>query len=58
MEDGYMVRHCDAISAYLSKLAQVRKTFPKQLNENVVLPDLLTLSPAAPAYRQGDQQWV
>jgi general L-amino acid transport system substrate-binding protein len=57
MEDGYVVRHCDAISAYLSKLVQVRKTCPKQLGEDVILPNLLTLAPAAPAYRQGDEQW-
>ena len=57
MEDGFAVRHCDAISAYLSKLAQAQKAYPKQLGDDVTLPDLLTLSPVAPAYRQGDEQW-
>ena len=57
MDDGLAVRHCDAISANLSKLAQVRMAYPKQLGDDVILPDRLTLSPVAPAYRQGDTQW-
>jgi general L-amino acid transport system substrate-binding protein len=58
MEDGLAVGHCDAISADLTKLAQARATFPKQLGDDIVLADLLTLHPAAPAYRQGDAQWA
>ena len=57
MDDGMAVRHCDAVSAYVSKLAQLRAAYPKQLSGAVILPSLLTLSPAAPAYRQGDPQW-
>jgi general L-amino acid transport system substrate-binding protein len=57
MDDGLAVRHCDAISAYVSRLAQVKARYPKQLGSDVILPDLLTLSPIAPAYRQGDAQW-
>ncbi len=58
MEDGLAVGHCDAISADLSRLAQERATYPKQMGDDIVLPDLLTLHPAAPAYRQGDAQWA
>ena len=58
MEDGLAVRHCDAISASLSRLAQARANFPKQLGDDKILPDLLTLQPASPAYRQGDAQWA
>jgi general L-amino acid transport system substrate-binding protein len=58
MEDGLAVGHCDAISADLSKLAQARANFPRQLGDDIVLPDLLTLQPVAPAYRQGDAQWA
>jgi general L-amino acid transport system substrate-binding protein len=58
MEDGLAVGHCDAISADLSRLAQARANFPKQIGNDIVLPDLLTLHPAAPAYRQGDAQWA
>lgn len=57
MDDGLAVRHCDAISAYVSRLAQVKATYPKQLGDDRILPDRLTLSPIAPAYRQGDPQW-
>lgn len=58
MDDGLAVRHCDAISAYVSRLAQVKATHPKQLGEDKILPELLTLSPIAPAYRRDDAQWA
>jgi general L-amino acid transport system substrate-binding protein len=57
MDDGLAVRHCDAISAYVSKLAPVKVAYPKQVGDDVILPDLLTLAPAAPAYRRDDAQW-
>ena len=58
MDDGLAVRHCDGITAYVSRLAQVRTMYPKQIGDDRILPDLLTLSPVAPAYRQGDLQWA
>lgn len=58
MDDGFAVRHCDAISAYISKLAKVRATYPKQVGGDVILPEMLTLAPDAPAYRQDDPQWA
>ncbi len=58
MDDGLAVRHCDAVSAYLSKLALLQLTYPKQLGQDRLLPDLLTLSPVAPAYRRDDPQWA
>ena len=57
MDDGLAVRHCDAVSAYRSRLAQLQRAYPKQLGKDHVLPDLLTLSPVAPAYRRDDPQW-
>jgi general L-amino acid transport system substrate-binding protein len=57
MDDGMAVRHCDAVSAYVSKLAKFRVAYPKQVGGDVILPDMLTLAPVAPAYRQGDAQW-
>jgi general L-amino acid transport system substrate-binding protein len=57
MDDGLAVRHCDAISAYVTRLAQVRAMYPKQIGGDTILPDLLTLSPVAAAYRQDDAQW-
>jgi general L-amino acid transport system substrate-binding protein len=58
MDDGLAVRHCDAISAYVSRLAQVKASHPKQLGGDTILSDLLTLSPVAPAYRRDDGQWA
>ena len=59
MDDGLAVRHCDAISAYVSKSgAGTEGTYPKQVGEDKILPDLLTLSPVAPAYRRDDAQWA
>lgn len=57
MDDGLAVRHCDAVSAYVSRLAQTRAAYPKQLADDRILPMMLTLAPIAPAYRQGDAQW-
>jgi len=57
MDDGLAVRHCDAVSAYLSRLAQLQLTYQKQLAHDHVLPELLTLAPVAPAYRRDDPQW-
>lgn len=57
MDDGLAVRHCDAVSAYVSRLAQTRAAYPKQLADDRILPVMLTLAPIAPAYRQGDAQW-
>jgi len=58
MEDALAVRHCDAMSADISKLAQAQAEFPRQLGGDIILPVRLTLHPAAPAYRQGDTQWA
>jgi general L-amino acid transport system substrate-binding protein len=58
MDDGLAVRHCDAVSAYLTRLAQLQLTYPKQLSHDRILPDMLTLSPVAPAYRRDDPQWT
>jgi general L-amino acid transport system substrate-binding protein len=57
MDDGLAVRHCDAVSAYVSRLAQLRYTYPKQLSRDRIMPELLTLAPVAPAYRRDDPQW-
>jgi general L-amino acid transport system substrate-binding protein len=58
MDDAVATRHCDAVSAYVSHLAALRGTYAAQLSHDTLLPDMLTLSPVAPAYRQGDAQWA
>jgi len=57
MDDALAVRHCDAISAYKSRLAALKVSYPKQLGKDTVLSDQLTLAPIAPAYRNDDVQW-
>ncbi len=58
MDDAVATRRCDAVSAYVTRLAALRGTYAAQLSKDTLLPDLLTLSPVAPAYRQGDTQWA
>jgi general L-amino acid transport system substrate-binding protein len=58
MDDGFAVRHCDAITADLSRLAQVKVSYARQVGQDRILPELLTLSPVAPAYRRDDAQWA
>jgi general L-amino acid transport system substrate-binding protein len=58
MDDAVATRRCDAVSAYVSRLAALRRTYAAQLSNDTLLPDMLTLSPVAPAYRQGDTQWA
>jgi general L-amino acid transport system substrate-binding protein len=57
MDDAVATRHCDAVSAYVSHLAALRGTYAAQLSKDTLLPDMLSLAPVAPAYRQGDAQW-
>jgi general L-amino acid transport system substrate-binding protein len=57
MDDAVATRRCDAVSAYVSRLAALRGTYAAQLGKDTLLTDMLTLAPVAPAYRQGDAQW-
>jgi general L-amino acid transport system substrate-binding protein len=56
MDDAMDTRWCDAVGAYVSRLVQLRNQYPKLANARL-LPELLTLSPIAPAYRTDDRQW-
>jgi len=57
MDDAVATRRCDAVSAYVSRLAALQGTYAAQLGKDTLLPDMLSLSPVAPVYRQGDAQW-
>jgi general L-amino acid transport system substrate-binding protein len=52
MDAAIMDRHCQATSAYISKLAEARGTFHNP-RDYVMLPDMLTLVPAAIAVGAG-----
>lgn len=58
MVDGLSDRHCDAIGAYVSRLAQERSAYPTTLGRDRILDDWSTIEPVAPAYRQDDPQWA
>jgi len=57
MDDAMSVGRCDAVSAYLSRLANLRNNY-QALQQDVLLPETLTLVPAAAAYRGDDRQWA
>ena len=56
MEAAFSGGHCQAISAYTSKLAGMRKTSSGG-RDFVILPDRLAISPAVAATRTGDLAW-
>ncbi len=57
MDDALAVGYCDAVGAYVSHLTRLRDSYPKQLGTARILPELLSLSPVVPAYRNDDAQW-
>ncbi len=56
MDDALAVGRCDAVSAYLSHLAELKVNYAP-ISRDIILPDLLALAPAATAYRSDDAQW-
>ncbi|WP_237216846.1 amino acid ABC transporter substrate-binding protein [Falsiroseomonas oryziterrae] len=53
---AYESGRCDAFSTDASQLAGIRSALPRP-NEHVVLPDIISKEPLAPAVRHGDDQW-
>ena len=53
---AYERGRCDAFSTDASQLAGIRTALP-QPAEHVVLPDIISKEPLAPAVRHGDDQW-
>ncbi len=56
MDDAMSTHWCDAVGAYRTRLAPLRKHY-RQLAQARLLDESLTLSPVAPAYRQDDPAW-
>ena len=56
MDDAMATHWCDAVGAYVTRLAPLRQQY-RQLANARILPELLTLSPVVPAYRRDDAQW-
>ena len=53
---AYVAGRCDAFSTDASQLAGIRSALPNP-QEHVVLPDIISKEPLAPAVRHGDDQW-
>ncbi|WP_270937924.1 amino acid ABC transporter substrate-binding protein [Falsiroseomonas oryzae] len=53
---AYVAGRCDAYSTDASQLAGQRSSLPRP-EEHVVLPDIISKEPLAPAVRHGDDQW-
>lgn len=53
---AYEAGRCDAFSTDASQLAGVRSALPRPA-DHVVLPDIISKEPLAPAVRHGDDQW-
>ncbi len=53
---AYESGRCDAFSTDASQLAGVRSALPRP-DEHVVLADIISKEPLAPAVRHGDDQW-
>jgi general L-amino acid transport system substrate-binding protein len=54
---AYVAGRCDALSADASALATIRVNATPRPEEHVILPELVSKEPLAPAVRQGDDQW-
>ncbi len=53
---AYLAGRCDAFSTDASQLAGIRST-TQNPNDHVILPDIISKEPLAPAVRHGDDQW-
>ena len=54
--NAYNAGRCDAFSTDASQLAGIRSAL-RNPAEHVVLPDIISKEPLAPAVRHGDDQW-
>jgi general L-amino acid transport system substrate-binding protein len=54
--NAYKAGRCDAFSTDASQLAGLRTALPDP-EEHVILPDIISKEPLAPAVRHGDDQW-
>ena len=53
---AYEAGRCDAFSTDASQLAGIRSALPRP-DDHIVLPDIISKEPLAPAVRHGDDQW-
>jgi general L-amino acid transport system substrate-binding protein len=54
---AYLAGRCDAYTTDVSTLAATRASMASSPADHVILPDVISKEPLAPAVRQGDDQW-
>jgi general L-amino acid transport system substrate-binding protein len=57
VENAYFSGRCDALTTDRSALAAVRATRAPNPDDNVILPEVISKEPLAPAVRHGDDEW-
>ena len=55
---AYLSGRCDALTTDRSGLAAIRTARAPNPDEHVILPEIISKEPLAPAIRQGDDQWA
>jgi general L-amino acid transport system substrate-binding protein len=58
LNSAFFSGRCDAISSDASQLAAIRANESPNPDDYVILPELISKEPLAPAVRQGDDQWM
>lgn len=58
MEDALVAGHCAAMTGDVSQLANSRAAMHGGVNAVPILPELISLDPLAPAFRNDDPQWA
>lgn len=54
---AYLANRCDAFTTDASQLAGIRVGLAANPDEHIILPDIISKEPLAPAVRHGDDQW-
>lgn len=54
---AYFSGRCDVLTTDISGLAGVRATLAANPEDHLILPDVVSKEPLAPAVRHGDEQW-
>ncbi|MBM3570520.1 MAG: amino acid ABC transporter substrate-binding protein [Alphaproteobacteria bacterium] len=54
---AYFSGRCDAYTTDASQLASVRSALANNPDDHVILPEIISKEPLAPAVRHGDDQW-
>jgi general L-amino acid transport system substrate-binding protein len=57
MEAALVTGHCTAMTGDVSQLANARAAFHGRINDFMILPEIITFDPLAPAFRRDDPQW-